>query len=223
MPSAVNTHRRRALILVGVLVLIVVVAASDATHAAIREILEYTRAVILRHPHLGMVLFVVLAGLSGMLVFFSSAIIIPAAVYTWGRVLTIVLLWLGWMLGGIGSYLLGRYPGRRLFNRMMPAKKIRHYEKMISKETPFVVILLFQIALQSEIPGYVLGAAKYRFRKYLAALGLAEVPYAIGAIYLTESFIGRNYLMLFALGAAAILTSVIAYRVFHKRLEHGKN
>lgn len=219
MTKAVATaHRRRAVILIGMLVLVVVAASSDATHGAVRELLESVRAVIVHHPNAGLLLFVLLSALSGMLVFFSSAIIIPVAVYTWGKPMTIALLWVGWLIGGIGSYLLGRYPGRRLFKRLIPSREIRHYEQMISDKTPFVVILLFQIALQSEIPGYVLGAARYDFRRYLAALALAELPFAVGAIYLSESFIGRKYLLLVALGAAAILVSMVAFRLFRKHV-----
>lgn len=213
-----NAHRWRAVILVGMLVLIVAAARLDATHEAVRRLLESVRVIIVHYPTAGLLLFVLLSALSGMLVFFSSVIIIPVAVYAWGKLLTMALLFGGWMIGGVGSYLLGRYPGRRIFKRMIPARKIRHYEKMISDKTPFAVILLFQIALQSEIPGYVLGAACYDFRRYLAALALTQLPFAIGAIYLSESFIGRKYLMLVALGAAAILVSIVAFRLFRKHV-----
>lgn len=206
------------MILVGVLVLIVAAAATDATHEAVRRLLDHVRTVIVHYPATGLLLFVLLAALSGMLVFFSSAIIIPVAVYAWGKGLTIALLFAGWMIGGIGSYLLGRYPARRIFQRMIPARKIKHYEQMISKQTPFAVILLFQIALQSEIPGYVLGAARYDFRKYLAALAVTQLPFAVGSIYLSESFIGRQYLLLATLGAAAIVVSVVAFKLFRKHV-----
>ena len=64
----------------------------------------------------------------------------------------------------------------------------------------------------------MLGAARYDFRKYIAALAIAELPYAIGAIYLSESFIGRKYLMLAALGAAAILVSMVAFHLFRRHV-----
>jgi len=211
-------HRRRAILLIGVLIAIVAVAASDTTHGAIQTLLEYVRAAIVRHPTTGKFLFLLLAVVSGALAFFSSAIVIPVAVYTWGRPLTFALLWAGWMIGGTASYLIGRYPGRRLFKRIFPERKMRNYEKAISAKTPFFVVVLFQVALQSEIPGYVLGAARYDLRRYLLALALCELPYAVGAIYLSESFIGRNYVLLVSLGASAILVSLLAFRYFRKHL-----
>jgi uncharacterized membrane protein YdjX (TVP38/TMEM64 family) len=220
MTRAVHVdHRRRAIVLVAVLIALVAIAASDTTHDAIQSLLEHVRAVIVRHPNAGKFVFLLLAAVSGALAFFSSAIVIPVAVYTWGRPLTFILLWTGWMTGGVGSYLIGRYPGRRLFRKILPEKQIRRYEKAISAKTPFFVVMLFQIALQSEIPGYVLGAARYDFRRYLLALALCELPYAIGAIYLSEWFLGRNYLLLISLGAAAILVSLLAFRIFRKHLE----
>jgi uncharacterized membrane protein YdjX (TVP38/TMEM64 family) len=207
-------HLRRAAILVAALIAIVAIVSSDAANAALHELLEKVRVIIVRYPNTGMLVFVLLAALSGLLVFFSSAIVIPVAVYTWGRTLTAVLLFVGWLLGGIGSYLLGRY-----FRRFVAKKKLQRYEKAVSASTPFYLVLLFQIALQSEIPGYVLGAARYDFRKYLGALVIAEVVFVIAAIYLSESFIGRKYPMLIGLSVAAILVSVVAFRIFHSRLK----
>lgn len=61
-------------------------------------------------------------------------------------------------------------------------------------------VLLFQLAVPSEIPGYVLGLAGCRFRTYVAAMVLGELPFAIGAVYLGESFLQRNYILLLATG-----------------------
>ena len=49
-------------------------------------------------------LFVLLAAISAVLAFFSSALLLPVAVFTWGSKVTFVLLWLGWLLGGIGTH-----------------------------------------------------------------------------------------------------------------------
>ena len=43
----------------------------------------------------------------------------------------------------------------------------------ISAKATFPLVLLFQLAVPSEIPGYVLGALRYHFGKYLAARAIA--------------------------------------------------
>lgn len=53
-------------------------AASDALHAKSEEVIVFAEVVISRAPLLGMQLFVLLAMLSAMMAFFSSAILVPS-------------------------------------------------------------------------------------------------------------------------------------------------
>ena len=50
--------------------------------------------VIRQQPIAGVVLFVLLAAISAMIAFVSSAVLIPVAIYVWGPTLCFVLLWL---------------------------------------------------------------------------------------------------------------------------------
>lgn len=52
------------------------------------------------------------------------------------------------------------------------------------------------------MPGYLLGLMGYSFWKYLGALALAELPYAIATIYLGVGFLERRSSMLIGAGAA---------------------
>jgi uncharacterized membrane protein YdjX (TVP38/TMEM64 family) len=97
-------------------------------------------------------------------------------------------------------------------------ERVEYYSKRISSEAGFFTVLLFQIALPSEIPGYVLGTVKYRFPVYLAVLAIAELPFAIGAVYLGEGFVTRNYLLLIGIGIAGITFSALAFHHLHRRL-----
>ena len=80
------------------------------------------------------------------------------------------------------------------------------------------VVLLFQLVLPSEIPGYVLGSAAYPFWKYLAALALAELPYAVATVYAGSSFIERRTYLLIGVGAAAAALSGWAVFALHRRM-----
>ena len=53
-------------------------------------------------------------------------------------------------------------------------------------------VLLFQLAVPSEIPGYLLGTLGYRFSRYLVVVSVGEVPYALGTVLLGESFVSRE-------------------------------
>jgi uncharacterized membrane protein YdjX (TVP38/TMEM64 family) len=81
----------------------------------------------------------------------------------------------------------------------------------------FRQVLLFQLAVPSEIPGYVLGLAGCRFRPFVIGVALAELPYAAGAVYLGESFLRRDYLTLIGLGVAGVALSWLALRSLASR------
>jgi uncharacterized membrane protein YdjX (TVP38/TMEM64 family) len=116
------------------------------------------------------------------------------------------------------TYGLGRSLGRSLVLRMISAESLRRFETRITAQAPFGLVVLFQLALPSEVPGYVLGLARYNFAKYLLALGLAELPYALVTIYLGESVLQRRTVVLISIGLAGALLAAWAMRTLHKKL-----
>ena len=192
------------------------IAASDALHDKSEEIIVWTEAVIAEAPIRGMLLFVVLAMLSAMVAFFSSAVLAPVAVFTWGKAGCLALLWLGWLLGGIVSFCIGRFLGRSAAATLIGEDKISGWEHQLSERTRFVHVLLFQATVPSEIPGYVLGMLRYPFPLYLAALAITELPYAVAAVYLGESFLKGEGMVFVLVGVGAIVLWVFLSRNFKK-------
>lgn len=170
------------------------------------------------HPILGPALFVLLAATSAMLAFFSSAVVVPAAVYAWGRPATICLLWLGWWLGGVVTYALGRGLRAPLIHTLTRAPALEKYLPRLPRQLSWPTVLLMQLALPSEVPGYVCGVMKVPFFTYASALALAELPYAVGAVVAGDSIVRGQTIWLIALGALAALSMVTAYRLLHRAL-----
>lgn len=182
------------------------------------RLLSTTNAIIDAHPVGGVSLFVLLSALSAMLAFFSTAVFVPIAIHAWGEYLSIFLLWAGWLLGGIGSYGVGRFLGRPMVRTLTSGNTLARFEHRISNRAPFALVLLFQLALPSEVPGYLLGLLKYKFLKYVLALGIGELPYAVGTVYLGVSFVERRTAALLGLGVAGVLLIAWAFHTFQKRL-----
>ncbi|HEY0590369.1 MAG TPA: TVP38/TMEM64 family protein, partial [Thermoanaerobaculia bacterium] len=65
---------------------------------------------------------------------------------------------------------------------------------------------------------YVLGTLRYPFARYLAALAIAELPFAVGAIYLGWTFLRGSYILLLIAGTAGIAISAAALHHFHARI-----
>jgi uncharacterized membrane protein YdjX (TVP38/TMEM64 family) len=210
---------QRHIIVVGIFIVVVgLVTASDTLHDRTEEIVVWFEGVISQAPLLGMVSFVVLAMASAMVAFFSSAVFAPIAIYAWGKGNTFMLLWLGWLLGGILSYCVGRYLGRSVAGMIVDHQKIDGWERELGARARFGHILLFQAAVPSEIPGYVLGILRYSFPLYLTALSITELPYAIATVYLGESFLEGESSVFILLGFAVIVIGIFLFQGIKKLL-----
>lgn len=209
---------------IAVLVVFAVLAgllSLESVHAWVQAVLAWMAAIATTYPVLGPVLFALLAVLSAMLAFFSSAAIVPAAVYAWGRPATAGLLWLGWWLGGIVTYAVGRRLRAPLAHTLNRFPIVGRHLPRLPDRLDWSTVLLMQLALPSEVPGYVCGAIRVPFPIYASALALAELPYAAGAVLAGDSILLGHAAWLIGLGAAAAISMVVAYRLLHRNLRRG--
>jgi len=222
---SIREYLQRHIVIVGILIVVAgLITASDTLHDRTAEILHdrtaeiivWTEGVVSQAPVLGMVLFVLLSMVSAMVAFFSSAVFAPIAIYAWGKAGTFVLLWLGWLLGGILSFCVGRFLGRSVVGMLIDEQKIAGWERELGARSRFIHILMFQAAVPSEIPGYVLGILRYRFSLYLAALAITELPYAIATVYLGESFLEGESTVFILLGIAVIVLGIFLLKGVRK-------
>lgn len=213
-----HQRSKRALVLLLMIGAIALLVASHALHARLDSLTTSAAAFVEQHSVSGAAVFLLLSILSAMLAFFSTAALLPVAVAAWGKLTSLLLLWSGWFLGGLLSYLIGRYLGHGAVARLMPDKKLQEYERQLRVIAGFPQVLLLQLALPSEVPGYVLGTLRFRFGIYAAALAIAELPYAFGAVYLSDSFLRGNLSLLIALGVGGVALSWFAASVLHRRL-----
>jgi uncharacterized membrane protein YdjX (TVP38/TMEM64 family) len=214
-------HWRRALGALLLCALAVLLLSIDELFALLRQLLAVAEPVIAAHPVIGRLLFVALSALSAMLAFFSSALLVPVAVYNWGRPATMLLLWLGWLLGGACAYAVGRILGRPMVRGLSSARMADFYLRRLPAQIDFPVALLVQLAMPSELPGYLFGTLRVPFRIYLPVLALVEAPFAVGTVVLGDSFIQREgglMLLLVIIGGGISLLAV--YRL-HRRLRDG--
>jgi uncharacterized membrane protein YdjX (TVP38/TMEM64 family) len=209
---------RRIAVVVLACGIVVAVASSDAVYTQLMRLLAVTERAIAANPIAGAALFVLFAALSGMLAFFSSAVVVPVAVNAWGPTRSAALLWIGWILGGACAYAIGRLVGRPVVDRIA-RDKLARYEQKIGRETPFGLVVLFQLAMPSEVPGYFLGLVRYRFHRYLMVVAIGEFPYSIGTVLLGDSILNRQVLPFIGLTAVALIFSAWAYKRLHRRID----
>ena len=211
-------HVRRLFVLAAVLAVVVAAARSEAVHGAIVGVLEISRGLMEAYPRGGMIIFLALSALSAMLSFFSSSALVPIGVYVWGPERTALLLYLGGTTGGVAGYWISRSLGRRIVNALVAAAPLARYEEYFQHHARWRTVMLFRIALQSELPSYVLGLVRYPFGHYLPMILLAEIPYVLIVVYLGESFLERNTLLFGAVLVGAIGLSLVAWRALQREM-----
>jgi uncharacterized membrane protein YdjX (TVP38/TMEM64 family) len=212
----------RAVLLVALVAGLIALARSDTLHQELLGVLEAAKTMIAAHPVGGPLAFIGLSALSAMLAFVSGAVLVPAAVYAWGAGPTMLMLWLGWTLGGVIAWTLAALFGRPLLRWLVAGETLSRYQHLLDTRPRFSSVLLFQLALPSEIPGYLLGLAHYPLPRYVAALMLAELPYAVGTVLLGVGFVRRDTVTLVAvclIGAVALAVVAGALRARNDRGE----
>lgn len=217
MPHHPLEHRRVVLFVV-IIAAVVAITTSDVVHDAFVDVLAIAERLMRAYPRAGMVLFIALSALSAMLSFFSSSALVPVGVFVWGATTTMLLLWSGGVMGGIAGYWLARTLGRGIVKRLVPEAPFRRYERFFRTQARWRTVLLFRVALQSELPSYVLGALRYPFPRYLPMIVLGELPFVLLAVYLGESLLERRiWYFLFVLLIGVGLT-IVAFRALQREM-----
>ena len=210
----------RQLTVVGLLLVgAAVLASSDALFTRLNGLIVDAEPFMLRHRLEGAVVFAVLAAISAFMAFFSSTLLVPIAVHAWGEPATMALLWSGWIAGGSIAYGIGRTLGRSVARSLAGGKRLAYYEARIGRGAPFGLVVLLHLALQSEIPGLLLGLLRYPFRRFLLALGLAEIPYAVGVVYGSRFFLQREIGLLLLGSVIAIALTAWAFHALHRSID----
>ncbi len=206
-PPAWRRVAGRLLVLLLVLAAIALIVSSDPVGAQMQLLLQQTTSLIREHPVLGAALFVVVSALSAMLMFFSGAVLVPVGIESWGEIGCLLLLWAGWLLGGLVSYGIGRQFGRPLIAHLITEQDLRSYEARMMRNTGFVPAFLLQLAFPSDVMGYVFGLVHFPFKVYVAALLCAELPYAVGTVFLGAAVMQQHWIALAAgvCGAAVVI------------------
>jgi uncharacterized membrane protein YdjX (TVP38/TMEM64 family) len=101
----------------------------------VEKVAEWAEGIMRAHPVGGAAVFFVLTAVSAMLTFASSAILVPRK-EVFGKPVTFLLLWGGWMAGSIAAYAIGHF-ARPLLVHLADKKKLGEYQELVSKRMKF--------------------------------------------------------------------------------------
>ncbi|KKQ34572.1 MAG: hypothetical protein US50_C0043G0004 [Candidatus Nomurabacteria bacterium GW2011_GWB1_37_5] len=215
-------NKKLLIILVSVFFIALIFWGSAILRNSFFDLVSFFKTYIDIYPILSIFVFLLLSVMSVMLMSFSSIWLVPIAAAVWGNFYTSILLLAGWLLGSIFSYLVGRYAGYPIVSKIIDPKKIDYYRKLLFEtNSGFGLIIMSRFVLPSEIPGYVLGIAKYNFIKYFAATFLTELPYVIISVYAVRAIIDREPLALIIWSSIWFIAASILFYVYYIKIHHG--
>lgn len=174
---------------------------------------DWAQAVMTAYPVMGAAVFFLFAAVSAMLAFTSSVVLVPPGNLVWGKLITFLLLWGGWIAGAIAAFGIGNV-ARPLLVRLGYQKTLDDYQSFVSKRMKFWTVVLFCIAVPSEVPGYLFGGLHYPFLKFLGAIAIAEAIYAFGIVIAGESLVAAKPFSLLATVAILIIIGAAARLLF---------
>jgi len=171
---------------------------------AFYDVVIFFEKYVRQNELLGLLIFLLIAILSALLSPLTNVPLIPIAVALWGVFPTMIILFVGWLIGDIIAYYIGRYIGGPLFRYIISAKRFDKWTEEIRKHTRFYMLLLLRVALPAEL-GYAFGIMRYPFFKYMLITFLAEIPFVLITTYASEAILEGNRLEFFSLVAILIV------------------
>lgn len=193
MEKFLSIVTKRRLIIAGFFFFIAgLVSTSYYYRASIQMVINYFASFIGGNVVAGVFIFIGVSTFSVVLSPLSSLPLIPSAIIAWGRFFTFIFIMIGWLVGSLIGYFVGYFAREKLLGRYFPMEKIDYYKNKISPDAQFLLVLIFRLAIPSEITTYTLGIIKYDFKKFALATLISEIPFALLAVFFGEAIYEGN-------------------------------
>ena len=141
-------------------------------------IVDFFNVLVTQHESLAILVFILSATFGALISPLTNLPLVPFAVAIWGTVPTTIFLLIGWLIGDIIAYIIGRYFGLYIITKLISSKKIEEWSGMVKGHTNFFTAVVVRLALPAEL-GYLFGFIRYNFWLYLLVTFIAELPFAV--------------------------------------------
>ena len=155
----------------------------------------------------GMIAYVVIAIIATVAAPISAGPLIPIAANAWGVAFTAILSILGWTIGSLIAFAIGRKYGLPLAQKFLSVRKLEKIHKHIPQERIFWSVVLLRVMIPVDLLSYALGIfGVLDWRRYTLATIIGISPFAFIFAYLgTLPF---SY-QLFSIPAGILLVFII--------------
>jgi len=133
----------------------------------------------------GMVAYVIIAVIATVAAPVSAGPLIPIAANAWGVAITAALSILGWTIGSLVAFAIGRRYGLPLAQKFFSVRNLENMHKHIPQERIFWSVVLLRIMIPVDLLSYALGIfGVLGWRRYTLATIIGITPFAFIFAYL---------------------------------------
>lgn len=138
--------------------------------------------------------------------------IIPIAASVLGPFTTALLSIIGWTLGGTIAFLISRYLGRPVLEKIINLRKLDDFLQKIPEGTHFWFIVLLRLTLPVDLVSYALGLMKtVSFASYIVATAVGVSWFSFAFAYLGEAFFSGNMIVFLEVALASLFVFTFAW------------
>lgn len=139
------------------------------------------REVLAAHEAVGIVVFVATSALAVLLPMLSNLYLVPVAVLAWGPGPTAALLLLGWIVGAVLAFALGRHARAPVARRFPSVTRHADIDRLIHPRYRLLSLTLLRVTFPVDVLSYALGMFSRETRASDNALStaLGAAPFAV--------------------------------------------
>lgn len=216
MTKILNHINRRGVFLLSLIIVMVFLFwYSNILQDTFYTIVDFLSKLALENIFLAVGLFLLTATASALISPLTNIPLIPIAVAIWGPTLATIFLLIGWVLGDILAYVIGRYFGRKVVCYFVTLERLTEWSDAVRARMTFSAALLLRLALPAEL-GYAFGIVRYPFMAYVGITIFAELPFAVISTYASEAVIYGDIMKFFGFMGILFVLIFVAFRMSRK-------
>lgn len=143
--------------------------------------------------------------------------LIPLIAPLLGPFTTGLAAFVGWTFGAVGAFLIARYGGRPLLERMVDLERLALWEAKLPPTFEFMGIVALRMLVPVDILSYALGAlSTVSLPMYTTATMLGIVWFSFAFAYGGSAILTGNYVLLASIGVASGIVLSVAWLYLRK-------
>jgi uncharacterized membrane protein YdjX (TVP38/TMEM64 family) len=151
----------------------------------------------------------------------TSLPLVPVIAPFLGPFTTGLACYVGWVLGAIAAFLIGRHYGQAFVSRYVNMEPFQKYERYFGDEANLFLIITLRMVVPVDILSYVIGIfSGISFKIYTIATMIGVFWFSFAFAYLGDSLFEKNYVLLLGLGVASMVILFTSWWYVRKRIKN---